>query len=315
LSRRLRGEVEIALLGKGLSVVNRVDLESYTHGVLTAEMPIDSPAEALKAQAVLARTHALFIKDVRKKHRAQGYHLCDGQHCQVYRGVQAETDRSRTVVNATRGRVVSYKGSIANVLYSSNCGGHTQSSGEIPGWGEVPYFRGRKDGVAKASVPHSPWQLRQFLREPSRGYCSPSGVVHSGHSRWNRVVPAKDLEARLDRHLGIGKLKALVPLKRSRSGHLNSILVRGSKKSRVVDSEIKIRGLFGVGSQRSSLFVFDTRLDAEGRLKDFVFYGGGWGHGVGLCQSGAMGRAQRGHSYPEILQAYYTGIEIGNLRY
>ncbi|PCI31392.1 MAG: hypothetical protein COB53_13255 [Elusimicrobia bacterium] len=315
LSRRLRGEVEVGLRGKGLTVINTIDLESYTHGVLTAEMPIESPIEALKAQAVLARTHALFIKDVRRRHRADGYTLCDGQHCQVYRGVQAETLRSRRVVNATRGRVVSFHGSVANVLYSSNCGGHTQSSSEIQGWGDVPYFHGTKDGDSKMSVPHSPWQLRQSLREPVRGFCAASSFVYSGHSRWSRVISARDLEARLHRHLGIGKLKAILPLKRSRSGHLNSILVKGSKRSRIVDSEIRIRGLFGIGSQRSSLFVMDMELGSNGRPKNFVFYGGGWGHGVGLCQSGAMGRAHKGHSYSKILQAYYRGIEIGNLRY
>ncbi|PIP84183.1 MAG: hypothetical protein CO113_02555 [Elusimicrobia bacterium CG_4_9_14_3_um_filter_62_55] len=315
LSRRLRGMIEVSVLGNGLGVVNAVDLESYTHGVLTAEMPINSPKEALKAQAVIARTHALFITNVQKKHRPQGYHLCDGQHCQVYRGVQAETNRSRRVVNETRGRVVSYQGRVANVLYSSNCGGHTQSSGEIRGWGEVPYFRGTTDGGENQEIPYSPWQLRQFLREPAQGYCAASGFVHNGHSRWSRVVSASELEARLDRHLGIGKLKGVVSLKRSRSGHLNSILVIGSKRSRIVDSEIRIRSLFGIGSQRSALFVFDTVRQPDGTPREFIFYGGGWGHGVGLCQSGAMGRAERGHSYAEILQAYYSGIEIGNLRY
>ena len=129
------------------------------------------------------------------------------------------------------------------------------------------------------------------------------------------MVPATDLEARLDRSLRIGRLKGILPLKRSTSGHINEVLVRGSRRSRVIDDEMDIRGLLGVGSQRSTLFVIDTEYDTRGRPRGFVFYGGGWGHGVGLCQSGAMGRAERGQSYAQILKAYYQGIEIGNLRY
>ncbi|MFH1723105.1 MAG: SpoIID/LytB domain-containing protein [Elusimicrobiota bacterium] len=321
LARVLRGEIELSPYLSGLKIVNVIDLESYTHGVLTAEMPVDSPMEALKTQAVLARTHALFIGSVRRRHKRDGFDLCDGQHCQVYSGVQAETARSRAVVNATRGRVVTYRGRIANVLYSSNCGGHTQSAGDIQGWGDVPYFHGVSDAPtsvsvpAPVSVPASPWRLRRSLRGAPPAYCRASSHVSPAHFRWTRVVPAAELEARLDRHLGIGRLRGILPLRRARSGHLGSILVRGSRSSREITSEIQIRGLFGIGSQRSSLFVVDTELDAEGRPETFTFYGGGWGHGVGLCQSGAMGRAERGHSYAEILRAYYRDTEVGDLRY
>ena len=91
--------------------------------------------------------------------------------------------------------------------------------------------------------------------------------------------------------------------------------MRGSKATRRVESEIRIRNLFGPGSQRSSLFLMDAEYDARGRPARYIFYGGGWGHAVGFCQSGAMGRALKGQSYAEILRAYYTGVEIGSLRY
>ncbi len=317
LARTLRGELEISAhpLREGMRIVNIVDLESYTQGVLTAEMPISSPIEALKAQAVIARTHALFIKNHRRRHHADGYELCDGQHCQVYYGVGSETERSREIVYDTRGRVLTYRGREAHVLYSSNCGGHTQSASDIQGWGEVPYFKGVRDSAATTRHPSSPWQLRQWLRASPKTFCSPSKYVYPSHYRWSRVIPAKELEARLNRSVSIGRLEAIVPLRRAASGHLNSILVRGSRGSREIKSEMRIRGLFGVGSQRSSLFIVDTIRGADLRPSAFVFYGGGWGHGVGMCQSGAMGRAEKGQDYAEILQAYYRGTEIGNLRY
>ncbi len=317
LARTLRGEIEISRHPRknAFKIVNVIDLESYTQGVLTAEMPIRSPMEALKAQAVIARTHALFVKDVRPRHKYDGYQLCDGQHCQVYFGVGSETSKSRTVVEDTKGRVVTHRGRVAEILYSSNCGGHSQSSGDLRGWTLVPYFTGVSDGNGTDPIPSSPWELRQWLKGSPKSYCSPSAYVYSSHYRWSRVVPAKDLERRLHRTLKIGRLKHLLPLKRSVSGHLNSIQVTGTKGVKVVDTEMRIRGLFGIGSQRSTLFVMDTEYDSKGRPKNFIFSGGGWGHGVGMCQSGAMGRAEAGQSYAKILKSYYKGIEVGNLRY
>ncbi|MFH2204455.1 MAG: SpoIID/LytB domain-containing protein [Elusimicrobiota bacterium] len=317
LARTLRGEIEFALHpGKrALKIVNIVDLESYTQGVLTAEMPIRSPMEALKAQAVIARTHALFVKNRRPRHNRDGYELCDGQHCQVYYGVGSETEKSRAVVKATQGRIVTHSGHVAEMLYSSNCGGHSQSSGELKGWTSISYFTGVQDADSVVEVPSSPWELRRWLRSTPKAYCRPSAYVYPSHYRWGRVIPAPEMEKRINRSVDIGRLQGILPLKRSSSGHLNSVLVRGSRGSRVVDNELSIRGLFGIGSQRSALFIMETEYDDDGRPKNFIFYGGGWGHGVGMCQSGAMGRAERGQSYAQILKAYYRGVEIGNLRY
>ncbi|MDE2293381.1 MAG: SpoIID/LytB domain-containing protein [Elusimicrobia bacterium] len=315
MERKLRGRVELSAYKGGLKVVNIVDLESYTEGVLSSEMPIDSPMEALKAQAVLARTDALFMKRNGARHRADGYDLCDGQHCQVYRGMRAETRRSRAVVEATRGRIVTYKGRPVDVLYSSDCGGHTQSASEVTGWGNRPYFVGRPDAPQDAGSRWSPWELRRWLETVPPAYCAPSRYVHPSHYRWARVVTAKDLEARLDRTFHLGKLRWVQPLRRARSGHLDSIEVEGARGTRVIDDELRIRSLFGPGSQRSSLFIMDAEYDAHGRPTRYVFYGGGWGHGVGFCQSGAMGRAEKGQDYITILRAYYSGVEIGSLRY
>lgn len=315
LERRLRGELEVSLYKHGVKLVNLIDLESYTHGVLSAEMPIDSPMEALKAQAVLARTHSLYIQQGTPRHRADGYELCDGEHCQVYAGVKAESGRSRAVVEGTHGRIVTSSGRPVSVLYSSNCGGHAQSSGEISGWGATPYFIGRPDAPGEAASIWSPWELRRWLRTTPPAYCAPSAHVHPSHFRWARVISAAELEARLDRGLGTGKLKWIQPLRRAHSGHLNGVEVRGSKATRRIDSETRIRNLLGPGSQRSSLFIMDAEYDIRGRPIRYIFYGGGWGHGVGFCQSGAIGRALQGQSYAEILRSYYTGVEIGSLRY
>ncbi len=317
--RAFRGDLELSLFSgrKTIRVVNAIGLEDYTHGVVSAEMPQRAPFEALKAQAVVARTHAIFIKTVTKRHRKEGYDLCDEQHCQVYGGVTAETARTRTVVNETRGRVAVYKGKPAHVVYSSHCGGRTQSGVDI-GWGNVPYWKSVADTDAREAPPASPLELRRFLSDWPKGFDRPSSYVHPAHARWTRAVPAKALEEKLNRKFKIGKLIGLRVLRRVASGHVEALLVIGSKRNKKIDDEMGLRSLLGVGSLRSTLFVLDTeyRKDAKDLVPEtFVFRGGGWGHAVGLCQSGAMGRAEAGQSYETIVRAYFTGVDIGTLGY
>ena len=333
--RAFRGDLELALFGgrRTIRVVNIIGLEDYTHGVVSAEMPQRAPFEALKSQAVVARTHALFIKTVTKRHRKEGYDICDEQHCQVYGGMRAETARTRSVVTDTRGRIAIYDGKPAHVIYSSHCGGRTQSGTDI-GWGNVPYWKSVNDSDETPSPPASPLDLRRFLSDWPKGFDRPSGYVHPAHARWTRAIPAKDLEEKLNRRFKLGKLRGLRVLRRVPSGHVEKLLIIGSKRSKTLDDEMDIRSLLGVGSLRSTMFIVDTEYrkeyppapkPAKGKKavkpapllvpETFVFRGGGWGHAVGLCQSGAMGRAEAGQSYEEIVKAYFRGVEIGKLDY
>ncbi|MBI3551389.1 MAG: SpoIID/LytB domain-containing protein [Elusimicrobia bacterium] len=313
--RALRGQLEVALFKGGLRLVNIVDLENYTHGVVSSEMPIKSPIEALKAQAVMARTHALYIKKLTRRHKKEGFDLCDGDHCQVYGGVRSESERSRQIVEATRGRVVTYKGRPSQVIYSSNCGGFTQSGKDVTGWGDVPYWKGMSDGPELGPRPASPWELRQWLWSSPAAYCKPSSDVHPSHFRWTRVVATRDLEDKFDKKFKTGKLRALRPLRRSSAGNVNVLQIVGSRRKVKLDSEMQIRSLLGLGSLRSTLFIIETEYDAKDHPVRLIFHGAGWGHGVGLCQSGAMGRAEAGQSYEQIIKAYFKDVELSELRY
>ena len=334
-SRAFRGELELSLFGgrRTIRVVNIIGLEDYTHGVVSAEMPQKAPLEALKAQAVVARTHALFIKTVTRRHRKEGYDLCDEQHCQVYGGLRAETERTRAVVADTRGRIATYQGKPAHVIYSSHCGGRTQSGTDI-GWGAVPYWKSVEDAPGNEAPPASPIELRRYLSDWPRGFDRPSSYVHPAHARWTRAIPAKALEEKLDRKFHIGRLRGIRVLRRVPSGHVESLLILGSRKNKKLSDEMDIRSLLGVGSLRSTLFVLDTEYrketppaskPAKGKKparpvpvltpETFVFRGGGWGHAVGLCQSGAMGRAEAGQSFESIVRAYFPGVDIGTLDY
>lgn len=312
--KMLRGRLELAIFRSNLRLVNIVDLETYTHGVVAAEMPIRSPIEALKAQAILARSHALFIKEVSRRHRKEGYDVCDGEHCQVYLGIRAESARSREVVEATRGQIVTYRGRVAHVIFSSNCGGHTQSGKDV-GWGDVPYWQGIRDSPAQDDAPLSPWRLRLRLKSWPQAFCQPSNDVHPSHYRWSRIVSLRELDERLARKYRLGRLKWVRALKRSASGNVDSVLLQGTRRSVRLTDEMKIRSLLAPGSLRSTQFVIEPEYGANGRVAAFVFHGGGWGHGVGLCQSGAMGRADAGQTAEQIIKAYFQGVELGRLQY
>ena len=160
-------------------------------------------------------------------------------------------------------------------------------------------------------------------------------LFRSAHSRWTRAIPAKDLEEKLNRKFKIGKLQGLRVLRRAASGHILSLLVVGSRTNKKLDDEMDIRSLLAPGSLRSTMFVIDTEYKKEfpGNSKPtaggkkavkatsilipetFLFRGGGWGHAVGLCQSGAMGRAESGQNVETIIKSYFQGIEIGQLEY
>ncbi len=315
LAKVLRGNVEFSIFQGNIRIVNTIDLENYTQGVVAAEMPIRSPVEALKAQAILARSEALFLKTIWRRHKKQGYDLCDREHCQVYLGVHAESALARRVVQETRGEILTYHGRIAHGIYSADCGGHTQSGDELSGWGKIPYWKGIPDGGKKRDWPLSPWKLRHWLLSWPEAFCQPSSNVDYSHYRWSQVVSIKALNRKVSRRLKIGRLISVIPLKRSVSGNVNSVLFIGSKGRAIVRDELEIRNLLGLQTLRSTLFVLDAEYDAKGHLQSLIFHGGGWGHGVGLCQSGAMGRAAAGQDYKQIIQAYFPGVKIKKLDY
>lgn len=333
--RAMRGALEVALYNRrrSLRLVNIVNLEDYTQGVVGAEMPSNSPLEALKAQALIARTHALFIKNVSRRHRREGYDVCDDQHCQVYAGLHMENERTRAAVAATRGRVAVYKGQLAHVIYSSNCGGSSQSGDDI-GWGRVPYWTRASDSPLPLAPPATPLELRRYLSSWPETFDKPSGYVHPSHSRWSRVVSAQELEDRVNRKRKIGRLRGLRVLRRAPTGNVEALLLIGAKRSLKLNDEFAIRGVLGTGSLRSTLFVVDTEYrwetppapkPAKGKKPakpkpvlvpdSFVFRGGGWGHAVGLCQSGAIGRAEAGQDYETIVKAYFAGVQLSSLDY
>ncbi len=312
--RQFKGRIEVWTRRGRLYAVNRLPLEDYLYGVITREMPKNFPTEALKAQAVITRGNGLFWTR-HPRHAKYHYDVCDGQHCQVYAGVPGETAEARRAADATRGLALYYKGRPAHTLFSANCGGHTQDSAELTGWSKVPYLKGSLDGDASVIAPETPWELERWLTGRPPVYCNVPEYAGAAHFRWIRVVPAAELETRVNRIRNIGRLRSVLALRRSRAGNVNSMLFRGSRGSVKVDREHRIRSVLGLASLRSTMFVLETERDAGGRPSEFVFYGGGWGHGIGLCQHGAASRALDGQDFRSILSHYYPGTSLKALGY
>lgn len=276
--RRYRGALELRHKGGGLTAVNIVPVDDYLRSVVPEEMPVDWPAEAIKAQSVAARSFALAS---RGRHASEGYDLCTTTHCQLYTGTAAEKAVSNAAIKATRGEVLTYGGKPIEALFHTDSGGMTENSEDV--WGShVSYLRAAKDTPAK-TMP------------------------------WTKTISRADLERKLAaKGHDIGKVRsiALSPLvigraakDRTASGRVKTMTVKGTKGTATL-SGTTWRSLLGLKST-----LFDAKL-----TKDAVtFTGYGSGHGLGISQWGAERMAAKGASYAEILHHYYTGTKLQQL--
>jgi stage II sporulation protein D len=296
----------------GLSLVNTVAAERMLAGLIPAEMFASAPEEALKAQAVTARG-AVFAK-LGHRHLDAPFHLCAQEHCQVYRGVSKEHPRTTRAVEATRGLLAVRPGSDTRLIasvYSSTCGGFSENNDVV--WDQEPAesLRGRIDGPEDdpALAPFADGlnedNIRAWVESYPPTYESRSSFVREDNYRWTRRFTTEELAA-LD--LGVGEAKRIEILGRGPGGRVTGVRVWGTAGQREILRELPVRRAFG--NLKSGMFVVDHERDADGRLIAVKLTGGGWGHGSGMCQVGAIGRAEQGHSFKEILAHYYNGAVV-----
>jgi stage II sporulation protein D len=305
--RTYRGRLYVTLDASGaLAAVHGVPLEELLSGLVPSEMPGSSPAQALKAQAVTARSNVL--AQIGTRHLTDPFMLCAEVHCQSYRGDGARTARTDEAVRATRGEAIFGQAdrTLVDAVYSAMCGGHGEDADRVWGGTPSPSLRGRPDlppGEAArwtgglASEP----RLRAFLAAPTAAYCRRPGKASRDRFRWERRLTQRALDG-LAAPLGVGRVRALEIPSRGASGRALTLRVIGDAGRAEVVGELRIRRL--LGDLPSAMFVVERRRGA------WVLRGGGWGHGAGMCQWGAVGRAAAGQGYQEILRAYYSGAEV-----
>lgn len=272
--KQYRGGVILRSWRGQVQAINTVDLDQYVQGVIAAEMPASWPAEALAAQAIIARTYV-----VSKMNAAAPYDTCASESCQVYGGIAAEHPRGNAAVERTAGQIVVYRGKPAYTFFSSHSGGWTASALEVWNMKGLPYLPAQLDPFSQDG-PKKEWLLRVPL------------------SRVQEIAQKMGIS--------VGKLQQIEMLQTTDSGRPQEILFVGDKGQAILSGHRASRFIrsLGAGSSRVTL----TGLDP------LIVSGAGQGHGVGLSQYGALGMARQGQNFSQILQFYYPGTNLSSLQ-
>lgn len=302
--KRYRGELRLFATDSGLLVVNVLGIEDYLRGVLPMEIGNRAAVEraAVEAQAVAARSYA-HIR--RSTSAARAFDLMSTVADQVYGGADAEKPATDAAVAATAGMVLTYGGRVVNAPYHSTCGGSTAAVSES--W----WRRGDE-----------PWLQRTSDRIPGsdRFYCDAAP-----RQRWTREFTGTELQSLVDRYLrayaavpagGTGAVRAVRVDRRTPSGRVGELAVvtdRGTFEVRGDDVRWVLRSSGGEILNSTYFSVENMVVGRDGRLSQLTLRGSGYGHGIGMCQWGAIGRARAGQDFRAILRAYYPGATVARI--
>ncbi len=298
--------------GGGLAVVNEARIETLLEGVVAAEIFASAPLAALRAQAVAARTDLL--AKVGLRHRSDPFSICSQVHCQAYRGARRIPRRIAQAVRDTRGVVLTGPGGrLVDTFYHAVSGGHTEHNNNAWRMAPHPNLRGVPDVVdgAPNHLAKGPTEaaVRALLDSPDRSYAAASGRNKKA-LRWQVKRTWSDIRKHMAKHGVREPIKEVTLLKRGVSGRVIELelTLKSGRKVRIW-GELRIRRAFK--RLRSSLFLLTAGpRDSAGVPAYWSFRGAGYGHGVGLDQTGAYGRAKLGQSHTQILNAYYKGAKL-----
>jgi stage II sporulation protein D len=294
--REYRGRLLLTATSTGLLAVNALELEDYVAGVINAEMGRRGPGEeaALEAQAIVSRT---FAYRVLGRWRTAGFDLVATIADQAYGGADTETDAGRTAVASTRGVILTWNGLPIEAFFHSTCGGRT-----TPG----------QEAFVNAGLPYLPSVSDQAPTGESWCAISP-------RYRWREEWTGGQLLATLRATLPplgvpaarVGEVRDVVVTERGTSGRATAIRIQLAQSSVPVTGQAIRSALRPQGATLLRSTGFEIQATRSGgRLTRLVIEGRGNGHGVGMCQWGAVGRARAGYSAEQILAAYYQGAVL-----
>lgn len=346
ISNPYSGQMEIRKYEKGYCVVNQVPFETYLYSVVPSEMPSSYPMEALKAQAVCARSYA-YIQVMRSDLAEYGAHISDSTSYQVYNNA-AKTDASVRAVNETAGKVMMYQGNVIEAYYFSTSMGYTDTAQVWNAENDAAYGYLKKVCLNQQEFTGDLSQesdFKLYLTQDMTGYES-----EFKHYRWQIKADYKEQtekikeildgrKAAVGRHItyykedgvtetqemkGFGRLKSLSAEKRSASGSILTLKIMFEHGCAMVENEYNIRKVLAAGaekityqdgSENTQIALLPSAFCTVEKQGDgtYLLCGGGYGHGLGMSQNGANGLAACGYTYEEILHYFYNDIEITNI--
>jgi stage II sporulation protein D len=270
--RTFRGDIQLTRVSGYLSVINQIDLEDYIKGILYHEASHYWPMEALKAQAIVCRTYAVYQM---QENKSRDFDVTSDIYSQVYGGRTSERERTNGAVEATKGEILTYQNKVFPAYFHATCAGHTEDASML--WNiDLPPLKGVVCDYCKDS-PHYNWHL----------------VLDRGELR-QRLVNAG---------YKMGMIKAIEILGKNNSGRITNLKITTTTKDVNISAK-DLRSIVGPNEIRSTNFTVNLAGD------DAVFEGFGWGHGVGLCQWGAYFMAKQGRNVEEILKYYYPRNDV-----
>ncbi|MGQ9556845.1 MAG: SpoIID/LytB domain-containing protein [Desulfurispora sp.] len=287
LSGGYRGDMLFLGRDNGYLLVNQLPVEEYLYGVVPAEMPSSWPAEALKAQAVAARTYA--IKQIMSGNAAsRGFDVWPDERSQVYLGLRVENPATAAAVDGTRGQILTYKDQVIDALFHSSSGGYTENSEDM--WqNPVAYLRGKPDPYDQNDR-HYNWQVNFTADQLAR------------QLNWSKYNLTTVTDVQVQERTAVGRrIKRLQITGLDQSGNTVPIEIANADRLR------------RVLALKSAPFDVQKQYDQQNNLVAVVFTGSGWGHALGMPQWGARGMAQQGYNYREILSYYFTDVQLASI--
>lgn len=297
--KRWRGELAITAAEGGLLVVNRVRMDDYLKGVVPLEIGTRAPGDvaAIEAQAVAARSYAY----MHLSGPGRPYDMLATVADQVYGGVGAESAAASAAVDATTGLVLLYDGRVVNAPYSANCGGSTAEPRDAWNTGPEPFLRRVSDQVPGSTRFYCDWAPRYRWTRTFTGEELRQSVV-----RYLRTVPRGPERVRSVREVVVSEVTPA-----GRVGTLTIDTDAGRWALRGNQIRSALRSASGE-MLYSTYFSVDAVAGRDG-IASLTLRGGGNGHGIGMCQTGAIGRARAGQDFRAILRTYYPGTTVGSI--
>ena len=288
------------------TLVEHVPLERYLNGVVPYEIGSTSPEAALAAQAVLARTWAIANSH---RFKVDGYNLCSDTQCQVYKDPSRANQKIKKAIKKTAGRILTWEKNPINAVYHATNGGVMASVNEAWSTNSVPYLQMRLDGpktwARNIDLPLSNEKhLKSFLFSQSEAFGSKHPLF-----RWNRIIESSQLSEQLKQTQTFSSSfypSEIKVVSRGTSGRVTNLKIVGDRGSEIVLKLDRIRAV--LRQLPSTLFV--VKEIKEGK---WLFSGGGFGHGAGMSQSGAIELAKNGWTEKQILSHYYPKTQYGFL--